>query len=751
MQPLQPVYIAGSSIGLVTDRKPFLLPDQAFSQLNNAYVWREQVKKREGLLILGRLRRVLTGEALGNTDGAGNFSGNIIAIVGLEATAQIELGSIQVTVGAQVFTEPTTPDGTLSNGAGGTGTINYTTGALTIDTNPDLAATPVSIDFNYFPGLPVMGIWQREIAGLNQEDTVFFDTTYAYINPTGAGFQEWIPGTTWSGGDADFFWATNYRGVGDNLRLMFVTNDVVNAANPMRYTDGATWTDFIPLISSTDRLFQARILIPYWGRLIALNTWEGTDAGGFGGAKNFFNRARFSGLGDPTDQGSLGPYVPGNWAQDRFGKGGFLDAPTNESIVSATFFKNTLLVGFERSTWQLRYVGQYGAPFIWERISSDFGTESTFSPILFDQGVASVGDRAIISASSNTAKRIDEQIPDTVFSFRNLQDGLIRVHGIRDFRRELAYWCYSDASTEKKFPTSTLVYNYRNNTYSNFRNNITCFGIFQPISGVTWDSLVVTWDSDVTWDDVEDDAGFERIVVGNQQGYVHYYGYTTFDDPSLAISGVDLSVSPNELTIVNHNLIEGDIIYITGMLYDGVPTNTLNDQFFYVIDDVTADDNHIHLAYWDGTACVNTPVQAAPPNYIGGGEVRLIPRLSVVTKDFNPVQDSIKQFKLSYIDFLMDNNANAMSVKLFVNSSLNLQANLITGNQTVNTSATAPYQDSSSEYVWQRFYATTVGQFCRIEVTYDDALMNTLATHQNDWIMNAICLWIRPGGKNVLQ
>lgn len=742
MLTLQPVYIAGSSIGLVTDRKPFLLPDQAFSQLNNAYVWRERVKKREGLEILGRLRRLLTGQALGNTDGAGNFSGNIIAILGLEATSQIELGSIEVTVGAQVFTEPATPDGTLSNGAGGTGTINYATGALTIDTNPNLAATPVTINFNYFPGLPVMGIWQREIPGLNQEDTIFFDTTYAYINP-GTGFQEWIPGTTWSGGDADFFWATNYRGSADNDRLFFVTNFVSNAANPIRYANpaGTTWTTFAPLITATDTLFQTRILIPYFGRLLALNTYEGTTAGGAALATNFFNRCRFSQIGSPIAVDA--------WRSDIFGKGGFIDAPTNEEIVSATFFKNTLIVGFERSTWQLRYVGEYGLPFLWERISSDFGTESTFSPILFDQGVASVGDRAITSATANTVQRIDEQIPDTVFSFRNEDNGLERVIGIRDFRRELAYWCYSEANSGKKFPTNTLLYNYRNNTFANFRNNVTFFGIFQPQTNVTWDSLVVTWDSNVTWDDVEDESGFERIVVGNQQGYVHYYGYTTFDDPSLAISAVDLTISPNRLTIVNHNLIEGDIIYLSGLLYDGTPTNSLNDQFFYVIDDDDAD--HIHIAYWDGTAYADTPIQAAPPNYVGGGEVRLIPRLSVITKDFNPIQDSTKQFKLSYVDFLMDNNDNSMSVALYVNSSLNSQANLITGNQIVDTSATAPYQDSSSDYVWQRFFATTVGQFCRIEVTYDDTLMNTLATHENDWVMNAICLWIRPGGKNVLQ
>lgn len=738
---LQPVYIAGSSLGLVTDKKPFLIPDQAFSELNNAYVWRDRVKKREGLELLGRLKRTLTGQNLGNTDGAGNFSGNIISILGLEATSSIEEGSLQVTVGAQVFTEPVVPDGTLSNGGAGTGTINYATGDLTIDTDPNLAANPVLIDFNYFPGLSVMGIWQREIANLNEEQTIFFDTTYAYIFLAGS-FQEFIPGTTWSGGDADFFWATNYRGSVAQDRLFFTTNFVVNAANPIRYTDGVTWTPLIPLITATDNLYQARILIPYYGRLLALNTYEGTTAGGFAGAVNYFNRCRFSQIGSPIAVDA--------WRSDLFGKGGFIDAPTNESIISATFYKNTLIVGFERSTWQLRYVGEYGLPFLWERISSDFGTESTFSPVLFDQGVASVGDRAIISATSENVQRIDNQIPDIVFEFRNLQNGLERVHGIRDYRKELVFWCYSDGNLNKKFPTNTLVYNYKNNTFAIFRNNVTCFGIFQPLDDVTWDSQVVTWDDNVTWDDVEDEGGFERIVSGNQQGYVHYYGYTEFDDPSLYISAIDFTVTPIRLTIINHNLIQGDIIYITGILNaDGSP-NPLNDNFFYVVED---DVDHIFIMQWNFTSQMYEDVSALnpPPTYIGGGQIALIPRLSVITKDFNPMQQAFKQFKLSYVDFLMDRNANSMSVLLYVNSSLSVQANVLTGNSVVQTDSIPPFNLPATDYNWQRLFATSTGQFLRIEITYDDNLMNTLSTHENDWIMNAICLWTRPGGRNVIQ
>src|SRR5690606_26538519 len=198
---------------------------------------------------------------------------------------------------------------------------------------------------------------------------------YAYIW-NGTSFQEFIAGTTWDATNSDFFWSTNYRGINPQDRLFFTTNFLNTTANPMRYTDGSTWTTFAPAVSATNFLFQARILIPYFGRLLAFNVWEGPDVAT---SVNIFNRCRFSQLGSPVAADA--------WRSDQFGKGGFIDAPTNEQIISATFLNNTLIVFFEKTTWQLRYVGEYGLPFIWERIASDFGSESTFSPILFNRNI----------------------------------------------------------------------------------------------------------------------------------------------------------------------------------------------------------------------------------------------------------------------------------------------------------------------------------------------------------------------------
>ena len=698
---MQSIDISGFRSGAQKrNKKPFLLVDDAFQQLNNAYVWREEVKKREGIQFVGRFRRVFAVASIGNS-GASPWSFNLYTLYGIvpEATAEIEPGSVVITIQAGpdiVFTDQ--GNGLLTSPTvGNSGWIDYITGIVTL-THTAGAGIASTAAFNYFPTLPAMGIWVREIPGINDEQTIWFDTKYAYIN-VGGDFQEFLtPSVTWDGSDSDFFWTTNYRGSDSATRLFFVTNFVVSAGSPMRYTNGITWTTFQPIVAAAlpTYLFSARILIPYYGRLLALNTYEG-DA--IGNTSNFFSRCRFSQIGDPTQADA--------WQSDIFGKGGFIDAPTNEEIISATFYKNTLIVQFERSTWRLQYIGEYGIPFIWERISSDFGSESTFSPVLFDSGVLAVADKAIVGATGGDVKRIDLDVPDTVYDFLNSDNGPKRVHGIRDFRKELVYWCYPDFNTlydGQYFPNQTILYNYRNNTYAFFRNNITCFGNFQYDTNISWDRLDVFWDSyEAGWDSIGQ-IKMPLIVSGNQQGFAHFYGYPdveaqedsvidAMDQESLSVTAVTVDPGVDVvLTIKNHNLQSDEIIYVTGLNYivtDDPPTlgsTTLNDTIYMV---QYVDIDNVRIFAW------NQPNKQFTQNfdvtnvgdYVGGGVVALFPRPHIETKDFNPAKEIGQNFLSNSIDFLFDASAPApMNIKLKMNTTLTAQANIVVGNQNIEQS-----------------------------------------------------------------
>jgi len=838
----QQVLIGGyPSGGLTQDRKPALLANEAFSDIENAYVWRERTKKRDGEVPMGRLSRVFTNQSIGNSS-ATPWAFNLYTLLSIakETNAEIQAGSVVIIIGsgggAITFTDQA--NGTLTSPTpNNSGTINYMTGSVTLTTTAS-SGTATTASMIYFPALPVMGILKRDIATFGIDSTVFFDTKYAYqyVN----GFGELVPGTTWTGTNTNFFWAANYQGATPDLRYFFATNNNINIGaltyDPIRYYNNATWTNLQPVVTTVGgsvTLWQALILIPYYGRLLALNTWEGPTSSTYTGATNFFARCRFSQIGDPTAATA--------WRADLFGRGGFLDAPTNESIVSAAFFRNTLIVFFEYSTWQLRYIGEYGLPFIWERISSDFGAVCPYSPIVFDQGVMAVSDRGIIQAAANGVTRLDDQIPEQIFSFEIQNSAPNFVHGIRDFEKELVYWNYldtSDAAATQTYPNTVLIFNYRNNTWAKNRDTITCFGTAQFQFGITWDSLTTYWESNVSWDNVDDQQYVDYVAAGTQHGFINLYQnpdaetpqpVTTLYAPSMAITAVNLSVNPLQITIPNHNLANGEIIYITGMIWNGTDPG-LNNVIYNV---TVVDANTIIIAIWDFNFQSYTEIGRSPgPTYIGGGRVTLFPKMNIQGKDFNPFQGAGKQFKLSFIDFQMDANIlspaiAATTIQLFVNSYLGEQANLISTNQGLvnssqacgiirgatqanpckifspehslvngtliyianvqgmtqlnaaiyqitvldanhftlnNTNSTGftPYFGGGtwntspvngqtyipgSEYAWYRFYSTQFGQYLRIGLTYDDNLMNQLATHQTPMELNAMNIWFREGGR----
>ena len=839
MTGFQQVLIGGYPTGgLTQDRKPALLANEAYSELTNAYVFRERTKKRDGEVPMGRLSRVFSAQSIGNSS-ASPWTFNLYTKLSItpETYALVAPGSVTITIATLATPFVDQGNGTLTNATGGnSGTINYLTGSVTLTTTVG-AGHATTVSMTYYPGLPVMGILKRDVSTTGIDSTVFFDTKYAYQYVS--GFQELVAGTTWTGTNVDFFWAANYQGATPNLRYFFTTNNNINIVgatyDPMRYYNNSVWTNLQPLVTSANTLWQALILIPYYGRLLALNTWEGPTASTYTGAVNYFARCRFSQLGDPTDQTN-------GWRSDVFGRGGFIDAPTNESIVSAAFFRNTLIVFFEYSTWQLRYIGEYGLPFIWERISSDFGSVCTYSSIVFDQGVMGVSDRGVIQAAANGVSRLDEQIPEQVFSFEIQNEAPNFVHGVRDFEKELVYWNYLDtanASTTQSYPNTVLLFNYRNNTWAKFRDTITCFGTSQFQFGITWDSLTTFWESNVSWDNVDDQQYVDYVTSGTQHGFINIYQnpdaetpqpVTTLYAPTMQITGINLGVSPNKITIPSHNLQNGEIIYIQNTIWSGGSDPGFNNVIFNV---TIVDADTVTLGIWDfSTQSYDSVNFSSAATYIGGGIVTLFPKMNIQGKDFNPFQGAGKQFKLSFIDFQMDSNIaspaiNATTIQLFVNSYLGEQANLISTNQELLNSSqpsgfitgatqanpcqitspghslisgtqiyignvkgmtqlnsalytitvvdannftlnntdstgfsaytsggvwnTSPINGQTyipgSEYAWYRFYSTQFGQYLRIGLTYDDNLMNQLATHQTPMELNAMNIWFREGGR----
>lgn len=227
------IFIGNFSQGLTKNRLPFAIADDAFSYLQDFYVWRGRLKRKRGTTPLGRLGRKLTiveivaetWETVKLTLTAGAV--NIVSFYSLESTASIIPGTISLTVvgGGQTYTDPAKA-GVLSGSGGGSGTINYTTGAMTISGG---AGSSLTGSLSYYPTLAVMGLLDYQDSTSFSPFLVAFDTKYSYrvaqtstvpATFTGNNFYKssGVP-FVWSGQNYQLFNAVN------NSSAMWVTNN----------------------------------------------------------------------------------------------------------------------------------------------------------------------------------------------------------------------------------------------------------------------------------------------------------------------------------------------------------------------------------------------------------------------------------------------------------------------------------------------------------------------------------------------
>lgn len=764
MAGYSPLKITGMQSGLVQEREEFLLPDDAYPVLQNAYVWRERILRKKGYQLLGRLQRTI---------GTTNGSGNLIVTITPNPIAN---GIAFFVVGTDTFTDKggANPTTLLTNGSAG-GVLNRTTGLLTI-----LGSQPTT-PVQYFPGLPVMGIRIREMQNSATDQTLFFDQDYCYrYNDFLGQFQEFIPGTTWNAhnGDAtaiDFFWSTNYW-VSDginfgstNFKLFWVTNNTGQfgaLADPIRITDGTTWLNFSPptygQIDATNYLVQCLAFLPYRGRLVTVNTWEGPS---YSSATNYSNRIRWSTIGNPFIPFAAGPPSTGSWRDDIRGQGGFLDIPTSEDIVSIGFVRDNMVVYCERSTWQLRYTGRSIAPFQIERVNSELGVEGTFSAIQFDTSLVGIGDKGIIECDSYKSERIDIKIPDLVFHFNGLTNSTARVQGIRDFINRLAYWTFCDDATESVFPNQRLVYNYENDSWATFNDSLTALGTYQPQSGRTWLNTPVPWiKCEFNW--INQPEGDPEIVAGNQQGFIEYLDELTTNDVSLYISNIDNTGNPTLVTSPNHNMQTGFVIEISG-IPTGSPFSDLNGGVFSIYLFPGSSNTFILFSYNPISGQFDIPYNGTlDPTmvYQGGGLIAIRDNFSIKSKKFNFLDEG-KNIQLGYLDILMEatgpDNPGAISLNVYLDYNDSTVSNTIPQND-INDGEIEPTPDLFFNSIipttgptqntiggtkfWQRVYCATRASFLTLEYTFNNAQMAGVE-QQLDVQIDAQVLWIRQAGR----
>lgn len=798
--------IAPLTEGLRTGVDPWLIPDEAFARLNNAYVHKGKLRKRFGTTLIpvatppsagfhqlsSRLRI-----NLGNTDGAGDIAGTVPG-------AKFEVGQM-FSIGEELFTvyQTGTPANMLTNSSTATVfTFDTTSGAYDIQTS--LATTACY----WYPSDPVMGFAIYEIADINDEPTYAFDTQFAYYY-TATGWLRLGTGL-WSEGDSNFFWSENYRGTDSEDRVLFVTNN--SATDNIKYWDGSTWTTMVPQYTTNagDTIDGCRCIQAFKDRLLLFNTFESIQ----GGSSNipFPNRVRFCQVGDPLFATSATAWYEPIATP---GKGGYIDIPTKEAIISVRKLRDRLIVFCERSTWELVYTGNQIRPFVPQQINSELGVESTFSSVLFERSIVGVGNVGIHACNGSSVERIDEKIPDEVFKIHNGNNGIERVCGIRDDQEEMIYWTFPGLNSEPTYPNKVLAYNYCNRTWSFNDDSITAFGYIQNLNDVTWQMLDMTWDEWVEpWNSGEYQSETRRIICGNQHGFTFLVDAgVARNAESLQITNmVDGGVGDITVTVINHNLLLDDCVLIenakgnwtvdttdvsgdatgtapgtewfagqqfsigsttftiadgvgaTAMTQSGPPATTATFDLAtgeYVFVGATALTSVVWLQTGvrgiyqiqsvgsSSTFVINETGFGG--TYTGGGTIARVSKIDVKTKQFNFYQQSGLNCMVPKVAFYVGNTASGQICVDFLSSSSERSltedgevTGALLGTNILETSpyATVDYEQFQSKF-WHVLYPQAEGETVQLRFYLSDAQMIDDEIALSDFELNAMSIYAR--------
>jgi len=714
--------------GQQNNYRPWLIPDTAFSQLNNAYVFRGRVRKRFGSKWMGatQLQSRLRID-IGVTPGP-------LVIPNSAVSNMLAIGQM-FSVGSDVFTITQLGNVvTLSTNPAITSTINTTVNPNTVT----FAGAPAGTTVFWYPSLPVMGLLTREVSAKNNELVIGFDTRFAYEYITGTGWSRLAAGASvWAGDNSQFFWGTNWTGANPSDLVFFVTNFDEDDPNYMRYFFGGTWTSFRPQITAADFLNNARILVPFKNRLVAFNTWEGPN---IAGQVNYPFRARYSQAGSPLD--------PNAFRSDTPGLGNAIDAATSEAIVTVEFIKDRLIVFFERSTWEFVYTGNQAYPFTWQQINTELGAESTFSIVPFDKVAVGVGNVGIMAASSGNVERIDQRIPNEVFQIHNDNSGVERVYGIRDYFTEQVYWSFPaiNASVDFPYPNRVLVYNYDKGTWAFNDDSFTCFGYFQSsVASVLWSSTLVDWSEPEPWGGASQQAQFRQIIAGNQEGYVVVVDSTETTNAS-AIQITNLTVAAGNvitITAIDHNFREGEFVYLEGISGTG-NLNLLNNVIFKIRPGVLKDSFSI----------VYTPASTViAGTYRGAGIIARVSKITIRTKEYNFYAKQARNAFIPKVDFLVDKtDAGQIQVDFYVSTNQNSMvaggqaSGSLLGSSILETSPFTnlyPYEANATR-LWHPLYFNAEGEVIQFLIELNDTQMLSTNVRRSDFQLHALAITASP-------
>ena len=526
----QPFLIAPFQTGLDTDREPWLLPVDAFKEIENGHIHHGYIQKRQGYRFLAEMThgRPITAATAANPavftvgSATGLADGDFV-------TLQYLAGGTWSTLNGATYT--------ISGLAGATFNLVDSDG-VTVDGTGLGVYTASSARLGTFEDLRIMGIFRfvnaanvRQVLVADTERVTLYDSSSNLLQPLDLYDLTSTLRTdndVFSSSNTDYIWATNWQPSGFVNRVYFTNGKAYQTGTPG--TDGIVLYDgqnprveqFQPSLSSTGTLllYGGKLLFSIRQRLIVLHTFEYNGSS----TNTFPQRARWSAAQDPS-----------NWDEVVPGGGGFVDAPTGEQIISATQLQDIIIVHFTNSVWTIRPVSDPALPFKWDKINSFRACDAKMATAGFDRYSLGVGVRGITATDGVETRRIDDRIEDFVTNEVNASE-FSKMFIERSYGNRRTWFLY--ASRESDEVDSALIFDDESSAYSKYRINMNVLGHGGVNKDFAAQDFTAANDLDVSASAFEDETALsffwsdtsEIFLGGDREGKVYVLETTNTDD-----------------------------------------------------------------------------------------------------------------------------------------------------------------------------------------------------------------------------
>lgn len=637
-----PYLISNFASGLNKRLQPWLILDDAQEELLDGDVYRGTMTTRDGYVYFAnglkggapyRESRIV--HTLAAVPALQVPNGAIVTFT-LAGTGPIARGSVTVN-GSSPLVVGTDNGLGLIGAITGTGivsgTVNYTTGALSVTfAVAPAGASTVTFTYSFMPGNPVMMI-ATYVNSINVKELIVADTQYVNrYNPT-FNILEDITVTPYTGNKFEFFAWTNYASPTYTPRLIFSNN-----RNIIQQYDGTVVSAYAYNMETSDdppvpvTALTCAFLFEFKDRLLLLRTTENTVV--------YPQRIRISGTGANSDDFRISATGAG-----------FIDIPDGTWIQGAAFSRDDLLIFTEASTWSLRYTGNDTKPFTLTKIDESRGCDAGFSVITYLNRTSAASKRGLIISDGYRVERQDMELPDFTFNeVDNSNFDLCFAGTVDDVRDHYLLYPPPGQGTSRRI----LVTNYDEDNYAIYRLPLSCMGTFKTNATVTWADLLVypTWAAMAavynTWDAFPFAPEVPVSLGGGHKGEIWQLGVTESEDNPVNIynitaidtTTIEVTTDWNNYSINDEDpTLSRDNIFLTGI----VGMEELNNHQF-PLSGAFISNNVFRL----NISTLLIPATSLTAYVSGGRAQRVIP-FSTTFKQFNPFIDQDKKVRCGWL------------------------------------------------------------------------------------------------------